>query len=85
MQISNSPKFKEEYDKISRFIESSTDDKIKTQMITLQRELVSYVKKMDMIHSELIFTNRLSEDNSSLRTKITEVRKKIFKIIEKSR
>lgn len=81
MQILNSPKFREEYQKISDYIETIEDQNKKTEMKRLLQELVSNVKKIDINHSDILISGKLSEDTADARQKILEVRKKIFKII----
>jgi DNA-binding transcriptional regulator YhcF (GntR family) len=81
MQILNSPKFREEYQKISDYIETIEDQNKKTEMKRLLQELVSNVKKIDINHSDIITAGKLSDDTADARKKISEVRKKIFKII----
>ena len=81
MQILNSPKFREEYQKISDYIETIEDQNKKTEMKRLLQELISNVKKIDINHSDIVISGRLSDDTSETRQKILEIRKKIFKII----
>ena len=81
MQILNSPRFKEEYQKISDFIEKTEDQTKKIETKRLLQELVSHVKKIDINHSDIVISGKLSDDTSDSRQRISEVRKKIFKII----
>lgn len=81
MQILNSPKFKEEYQKIAEYIDNATDVSQKIEMKKLLQELVSNVKKIDINHSDIIIAGKLSDDTSEARKRVIEVRKKIFKII----
>ena len=81
MQILNSPRFKEEYQKISDFIEKTEDQTKKIETKRLLKELVSHVKKIDIDHSDIIVSGKLPSDTSDSRQKILEIRKKIFKIL----
>lgn len=81
MQILNSPRFKEEYQKISDFIEKTEDQTKKIETKRLLQELVSHVKKIDIDHSDIIVSGKLPSDASDSRQKILEIRKKIFKIL----
>ena len=81
MQILNSPRFKEEYQKISDFIEKTEDQTKKIETKRLLQELVSHVKKIDIDHSDIIVSGKLPSDTSDSRQKILEIRKKIFKIL----
>jgi predicted metal-dependent enzyme (double-stranded beta helix superfamily) len=81
MQILNSPKFKEEYKKISDFLNTTEDENKKLEVKQLLQELVSNVKKIDISHSDIIVSGKLHENASEARRKIFETRKKIYKII----
>lgn len=83
MQILHSETFKNEYRTITKFINETTDTNVKNQVQSLLKELVSYVKKIDNFHSDLISIGKLPDDMSEIRSKIVETRKKIFKIIGK--
>ena len=82
MQISQSETFKNEYRRITKFIDETNDTNIKNQIQSLLNELISYVKKIDNFHSDLVNIGKLPDDMSEARGKIVETRKKIFKIIE---
>lgn len=81
MQIINSPKFKDEYKKIVEYIEKADDTVKKVEMKRLLQELVSNVKKIDINHTDILISGKLSDDTAEARQKIIEIRKKIFKII----
>lgn len=81
MQISQSETFKKEYKQITDFINQTDSEKKKTEVQSLLKELVGYVKKMDTMHLDLVNIGKLSDDSGDLRNKIVETRKKIFKII----
>ena len=84
MQIFQSETFKNEYRKITDFINQSADEDRKNEVKNLLRELVNCVKKMDSMHADLISIGKLSEDSNDLRARIVETRKKIFRIVDKS-
>ena len=84
MQIFQSETFKNEYRKITDFINQSADEDRKNEVKNLLRELVNCVKKMDSMHGYLISICKLSEDSNDLRARIVETRKKIFRIVDKS-
>ena len=84
MQIFQSETFKNEYRKITDFINQSADEDRKNEVKNLLRELVNCVKKMDSMHADLISIGKLSDDSNDLRARIVETRKKIFRIIDKS-
>jgi hypothetical protein len=81
--LTNNPKFKEEYQKITEYIETVEDQNKKIKMKNLLHELISDVKKIDINHSDMIMYGKLSEDTSLIRQKIFQTRKKIFSIIDK--
>ena len=84
MQIFQSETFKNEYRKITDFINQSADEDRKNEVKNLLRELVNCVKKMDSMHADLISIGKLSDDSNDLRARIVETRKKIFRIVDKS-
>lgn len=81
MQIFKSERFTKEYEMISKHISECTNETTKKELNRLSNELVFSVKKIDQMHQDLTITNRLGENNTELRDKILETRKKIFKII----
>lgn len=81
MQISQSERFKNEHKKIIKFIDSTDDSVLKNQVKSMLQDLISNVRKIDSMHGELGYVGKLSEDVSSARTKISQLRKKIFSII----
>lgn len=81
MQILNNPKFKEEYQRISQYIETVEDTNKKIEIKRLLQELVSNVKKIDINHADIILAGKLPDDTADARKKISDLRKKIFKII----
>ena len=84
MQIFQSETFKNEYRKITDFINQSADEDRKNEVKNLLRELVNCVKKMDSMHADLVSIGKLSDDSNELRARIVETRKKIFRIVDKS-
>jgi two-component sensor histidine kinase len=84
MQIFQSETFKNEYRKITDFINQSADEDRKNEVKNLLRELVNCVKKMDSMHADLVSIGKLSDDSNDLRARIVETRKKIFRIVDKS-
>jgi two-component sensor histidine kinase len=84
MQIFQSETFKNEYKKITDFINQSADENRKNEVKNLLKELVNCVKKMDSMHADLISIGKLSDDSNDLRARIVETRKKIFRIVDKS-
>ena len=84
MQIFQSETFKNEYRKITDFINQSADEDRKNEVKNLLRELVNCVKKMDSMHADLISIGKISDDSNDLRARIVETRKKIFRIVDKS-
>ena len=84
MQISTSKTFKEEYDRISKFIAGCENESLKNQVRSLLIELTSYVRKIDSTHNDIVNLGKLSDNTAEDRTKLMEIRKKIFRLIEKN-
>ena len=84
MQIFQSETFKKEYKQITDFISHTDNEDKKNEVKNLLKELVSYVKKVDSMHLDLVNIGKLSDDSNDLRTRIVETRKKIFKIVDRS-
>jgi two-component sensor histidine kinase len=84
MQIFQSETFKNEYKKITDFINQSADENRKNEVKNLLKELVNCVKKMDSMHADLISIGKISDDSTDLRARIVDTRKKIFRIVDKS-
>lgn len=82
MQISQSETFKKEYKKISDFIKNANNEKNKNEVKKLLNDLTLHVKKMDSMHYDLVSVGKLSNDADDIRNKISDIRKKIFRIID---
>lgn len=76
------PKFQQEYREFSEKINSLSNEKAKTEAQRLLKELVTEVRRLDHNHQELMFQRQLPDDIGQSRNKLTEIRKKIVKILD---
>lgn len=83
MQLSNNPKFIEEYNQIKDFIEKSESEHIKKEVNDLLQKLINEIRIIDNYHNDLTNLRRMPDDISRSREKILDLRKKIFRRMKK--
>lgn len=79
INLESSPKFREDFIKLTRQISRILDENLKSELEGLLKNLIFEVKKLDTIHGELIMHREISKEVSDSRNKIQEIRKKIDK------
>lgn len=76
-QIRKSKNFQEEYNKFSKVLESMPEGKFKDEYSKLLNKLVSEVRKLDDMHTEMIYTHQLSSMGSDFKETILSIRKQL--------
>lgn len=79
--LQKNPRFQQEYREFSEKINLLSNEKAKLEAQKLMRDLVTEVKRLDHSHQELNFQRQLPDDIGHSRNKLTEIRKKISKIL----
>jgi len=82
MQLSKSKQFLDEYAKFNDKISKITDQKIKSEMEILVKQLVREVQAIDMLHEELVGGGKLPTVSSESKGNLVSVRKKIVSKLE---
>jgi hypothetical protein len=76
-QIKKSKTFQEELARYSTVIESMPDGAAKTDLNKLLGSLITEVRKMDEMHTEMIYTRQLPSMGQEFREKISAIRKQL--------
>ena len=82
MQLSKSKQFLTEYTMISDKISKITDQKIKSEMEVLVKQLVREVQSIDMLHEELIGGGKMPSKSGESKGNLISIRKKIVSKLE---
>jgi hypothetical protein len=82
MQLSKSKPFLAEYAMISDKISKITDQKIKSEMEILIKQLVREVQAIDMLHEELVGGGKMPSKSGESKGNLISVRKKIASKLE---
>jgi hypothetical protein len=82
MQLSKSKQFLDEYTMFSNKISKITDQKIKSEMEILVKQLLREVHSIDMLHRELIGGGKMPSKSGESKGSLISVRKKIISKLE---
>ncbi len=75
--LAKSKRFQEDISKYSAAIQNIENESVKIEIKRLVNELMIKVKKMDDLHSEIIYTRQLPSMGKDFRDDIIGLRKKI--------
>jgi hypothetical protein len=82
MQLSKSKQFLAEYTMFSDKISKITDQKIKSEMEMLVKQLVREVQSIDMLHKELVGGGKMPSKSGESKESLISIRKKIVSKLE---
>jgi hypothetical protein len=78
MQLSNNPRFLQEYKELSEKISKISNEDKKNELTELLKKLVAEVKSIDLDHQELAFSPKLSTDAAERKQNLIIIRKNLF-------
>ena len=84
-QIKKSKTFQTDLARYSIVIESMPEGSLKIETGKLLSSLIGEVKKMDEMHTEMIYTKQLPSMGNEMRNKIFEIRKQLDQKIKINR
>ena len=79
LNLSNSPRFKEDYNNLSNRIDKITNEKLQSELKKLLVQLVNEVRNIDKNHERLLYDKKLPDSTVDSKSKLLEIRKKIDK------
>jgi two-component sensor histidine kinase len=82
MQLSKSKKFLDEYTLFNSKISRINDQKIKSEMEILVKQLVREVQSIDMAHEELVGGGKMQAGSNDSKGNLISIRKKIVSKLE---
>ena len=74
-EIHKSSRFKKDYERYSTAISKLPEGEFKSKMSGTLLKLVGEIKKLDGLHSEMVYTGQLPSMGSDIKTTILEIRK----------
>ena len=79
LNLSNSPRFKEDYNNLSNRIDKITNEKLQSELRKLLVQLVNEVRNIDKNHERLLYDKKLPDSTVDSKSKLLEIRRKIDK------
>lgn len=79
LNLSNSPRFKEDYNNLSNRIDKITNEKLQSELKKLLVQLVNEVRNIDKNHERLLYDKKLPDSTVDSKSKLLEIRRKIDK------
>ncbi len=74
-EIHKSGRFKQDYDRYTAAISTLPEGEFKSRMSSTLEKLVNEIKKLDGLHSEMVYTKQLPSMGTDLKSIITELRR----------
>ena len=79
LNLSNSLRFKEDYNNLSNRIDKITNEKLQSELRKLLVQLVNEVRNIDKNHERLLYDKKLPDSTVDSKSKLLEIRRKIDK------
>lgn len=81
--ITKTPRFQDEIKKYQNSISEINEGPFKEEVSKLLSKLITEVKKLDDMHTEMVYTNQLPSMGTEFRDRIMQIRKQLdYKIKE---
>ncbi len=82
-EIHKSDRFKKEYDRYRSAILLLPEGDFKSKMSSTLTKLVNEIKKLDSLHSEMVYTRQLPSMGNEIKLSISEMRKELESNLKK--
>lgn len=83
MKIEQSERFINEYNDFKNKINQISDDRQRNELLGLLKQLLENVRKLDQQHQQLLVERRLPSTSENIKHDIVNIRKSIYKRLEK--
>jgi hypothetical protein len=74
-EIHKSDRFKKDYERYHSAIAKLPEGDFKSKMTSTLSKLVNEIKKLDGLHSEMVYTGQLPSMGGDIKTTVVEIRK----------
>jgi len=82
LSLFKSERFQKEFDEYKKVISELQNPVLKKELETLVRQLVNEVHQIDEGHSSILQKDQLASNLGESRSRLTDIRKKISKIVD---
>ena len=83
MRIEQSERFINEYNDFKNRINQIDNDSLRNELFSLLKQLLENVRKLDQQHQQLLVERRLPSTSENIKHDIINIRKSIYKRLEK--